>query len=119
MIKLRLRTKFLLLLLMVSATVTAATLWLVGRTVRAEVRRQIPEALRNSLVVFRSFQRQREITLASLAELLAGLPSLKALMTTQDAATIQDASAGIWRLAPSDVFVLADRAGKVVAIHTA
>jgi len=104
---------------MVSATVTAATLWLVGRTVRAEVRRQIAEDLRNSLVVFRSFQRQREITLASLAELLAGLPSLKALMTTQDAATIQDASAGIWRLAPSDVFVLADRAGKVVAIHTA
>ena len=47
MIKLRLRTKFLLLLLIVSAGVTAATLWLVGRTVRAEVRKQIAEDLRN------------------------------------------------------------------------
>src|SRR5207244_2772030 len=86
---------------------------------RAEVRKQIAEDLRNSIVVFRSFQRQREISLASSAELLANLPSLKALMTTQDAATIQDASASIWRLAPSDVFLLADRAGKIVAIHTA
>src|SRR5262249_28886150 len=38
--------------------------------------------------------------------------------TTRDAATIQDASADIWRLAPSDVFVLADPTGEVMAIHT-
>src|SRR6202022_858739 len=60
----------------------------------------------------------REIGLARSAELLASLPSLKALMTTQDAATIQDASADIWRLAPSDVFVLADPTGRVMAVHT-
>src|SRR5215470_19816764 len=106
MIRLRLRTKFLLLLLFVSTSVTATTFWSVGTSVRTEVRKQIAEDLRNSVVVFRSFQRQREISLASSAELLADLPSLKALMTTQDAATIQDASASIWRLAPSDVFVL-------------
>src|SRR5262249_12724814 len=49
---------------------------------------------------------------------LANLPSLKALMTTRDAATIQDASTDIWRLAPSDLFVLADPTGTVAAIHT-
>src|SRR5438046_9926285 len=39
-------------------------------------------------------------------------------MTTQHAFTIQDASAEQWRLAGSDIFVLADRAGRVAALHT-
>src|SRR5438477_3305502 len=115
--KLRLRTKFLISLLLVSFGVTFATLWMVGRSVRVQLHKQILESLDNSVVVFRDFQRQREINLASSAELLANLPSLKALMTTRDAATIQDASTDIWQLAPSDFFVLADPAGKVMAIH--
>ena len=118
MVKLRLRTKFLLSLLLVSAGVTCATLWMVGRSVRVQLRNEIAENLANSVVVFHDFQRQREINLASSAELLANLPSLKALMTTRDAATIQDASTDIWRLAPSDLFVLADPTGIVLAIHT-
>jgi len=118
MVKLRLRTKFLLSLLLVSSSITGVTLWMVGRTVRIQLRKEIAESLRNSVTVFRDFQRQREIGLAGSAELLANLPSLKALMTTRDAATIQDASADIWRLAPSDVFVLADPTGRVMAIHT-
>jgi signal transduction histidine kinase len=40
-------------------------------------------------------------------------------MTTQHEATIQDASSGLWRLAGSDLFLLADRSGRVVALHTA
>jgi signal transduction histidine kinase len=75
--------------------------------------------LGNSVAVFRNAQQQREISLTRSAELLANLPIVKALMTTHDAATIQDASADIWRLASSDLFFLADPAGKVLAIHTA
>src|SRR5215470_13190085 len=118
MLKLRLRTKFLLSLLVLSATVTAATLWLVGRSLRVQVQTQLADDLQNSLTVFQDFQRQREVGLASSAELVANLPNLKALMTTHDAATIQDASADMWRLVPSDVFVLADPVGRVMAIHT-
>src|SRR5256885_7779416 len=118
MFNLRLRTKFLLSLLIVSAGITWGTLWMVGRSIRIELRKEIGENLRTSVVVFRDFQRQREISLASSAQLLANLPNVKALMTTSDAATIQDASTDIWRLAPSDVFVLADPTGKVMAIHT-
>jgi len=118
MIKLRLRTKFLLSLLFVSTAVTAATLWMVGRSVGVQLRKEIAESLGNSVIVFRDFQRQREINLASSAELLANQPSLKALMTTRDAVTIQDASTDIWRLAPGDIFVLADPTGAVLAIHT-
>jgi signal transduction histidine kinase len=118
MLKLRLRTKFLLSLLILSATVTVATLWLVGRTLRAQVQTQIADDLLNSVTVFHDFQQQREVGLASSAELVANLPNLKALMTTHDAATIQDASADIWRLVPSDVFVLADPLGRVMSIRT-
>src|SRR5262249_61717663 len=118
MFKLRLRTKFLLSLLLVSSSITLGTVWMVGRRVRVELRKEIAESLRNSVVVFRDFQRQREIGLASSAEILASLPNLKALMTTRDAVTIQDASADIWRLTPSDVFVLANPLGEVLAIHT-
>jgi signal transduction histidine kinase len=118
MTKFRLRTKLLLSLLAVSSSLTFATLWLVHRSVRVQLQKEIGEDLENSLLVFRDFQRQREITLTRSAELLANLPSLKALMTTRDAATIQDASGEIWRLAPSDVFVLASPVGKVLAIQT-
>src|SRR5712692_7962917 len=118
MLKLRLRTKFLLSLLILSATLTAATLWLVGRTLRVQVQTQLADDLLNSVTVFQDFQRQREIDLAGSAELVANLPNLKALMTTHDAATIQDASTDIWRRVPSDVFVLADPLGRVMAVHT-
>jgi signal transduction histidine kinase len=91
---------------------------MVRRSVLLQLRQEIAGDLRNSVAVFRDFQKQREIGLTRSAELLASLPSLKALMTTRDAATIQDASADIWRLAPSDVFVLADPTGRVLAIHT-
>lgn len=91
---------------------------MVRRSVRIQLRREIVEDLRNSVAVFRNVQRQREISLTNSAELLANLPSLKALMTTQDAATIQDASSDIWRLSSSDLLVLADPGGKVLAVHT-
>ena len=117
-VRLSLRTKLLLSLALVSSGLTCATLWMVRRNVRIQLRQEIAEDLRNSVAVFRNVQRQREVSLTRSAELLASLPSLRALMTTQDAATIQDASAEIWRLAPSDLFVLANPTGKVLAIHT-
>jgi signal transduction histidine kinase len=118
MFKPRLRTKFLLSLLFISSSLTCATLYIVRRSVHHQLLIQIADDLRNSISVFRDFQQQREINLTQSAELLANLPSLKALMTTHDAPTIQDASDKFWKLAPSDVFVLADPAGRIEAIHT-
>ena len=63
MTKFRLRTKFLLSLLAVSSSLTFATLWLVHRSVRLQLQKEITEDLQNSVIVFRDFQRQREITL--------------------------------------------------------
>jgi signal transduction histidine kinase len=39
-------------------------------------------------------------------------------MTTNDEATIQDGSKPLWQLAGSDLFVLTNRSGDVVALHT-
>src|SRR6266481_635380 len=118
MLKLRMRTKFLLSMLLISAGLTCTSLLLVRHSVQKQIRREIFADLRNSVTTFQNFQRERELTLAHSAELLADLPDLRALMTTQHDATIQDASSGLWRLAGSDLFVLADRTGRVVALHT-
>src|SRR5947209_16121734 len=87
-----LRTKFLLSLVLISALLTWATLLLVQYRVRIHAREEIAEALRNSVITFQSFQQQRESMLERSAALLATLPPLKAVMTSRDAATIQDAS---------------------------
>lgn len=112
-----LRTKFLLSLALISALLTATTLLLVRYRVQIHVREQIAQGLRNSMVTFQSLQQQREATLERSAALLATLPPLKAVMTSQDMLTIQDASTEFWDLSASQLFVLADRSGAVVAIH--
>ena len=114
----QLRTKFLISMLIISAGLTCTALLLVHRNVRAEVRKEIFVDLHNSISTFRNFQRDRELTLAHSAELLADLPTLRSLMTTEHEPTIQDASGDLWRLAGSDLFVLANRSGKVVALHS-
>jgi signal transduction histidine kinase len=116
--RIRLRTKLLFSLISISAFIASATILIVRHEVQQRAREEIYEALRNSVVTFQNFQRQREATLSRSAGLLADLPNLRALMTTQDAATIRDGSADLWHLAGSDLFMLADRVGTVVALHT-
>src|SRR5215469_5506196 len=116
--KLRLQTKFLLSMLLISAGLTCTSLLLVSGSVHKQVKEEILADLQNSVATFQNFQRERELNLSRSAELVADLPILRSLMTTQHEATIQDASAEQWRLAGSDLFVLADRAGRVVALHT-
>lgn len=119
MVKLRLRTKFLLSMLLISAGLTCTSLLLVRRSVQHHVKSEISADLQNSVSTFQNFQRERELTLSHSAGLLADLPNLRALMTTHDQATIQDASTPLWQLAGSDLFVLADSKGRVMALQTA
>jgi signal transduction histidine kinase len=115
--KIRLRTKFLLSLLAISAGLTTATLLIVSYSVQKRVRENIREELHNSASTYQSFEKQREDALTRSAALLANLPNVRALMTTEDAATIQDASADVWKLSGSDLLVLANRAGTVAALR--
>ncbi len=118
MVRIRLRTKFLLSMILITAGLTSLSLLLVRQSVQSEARQAIFSDLRNSVATFQNFQREEERSLSDSADLLADLPNLRALMTTNHEATIQDGSTPLWRLGGSDLFVLADRSGKVVALHT-
>src|ERR1700692_180203 len=115
----RLRTKFLLSMVVVSAALTLTTLLVVRQTVQQQVRLGIQRDLENSVSAFHNFQKQREVMLERSAALLADLPNVRALMTTHDPATIQDASRDLWQLAGSDLLLLADSSGKVMAVQAA
>ena len=113
-----LRTKFLLSLVLISGLITTAVLLVVRYRVQLKVRADLTQALNTSTITFDRMQSQREQTLERSAALLAALPPLKALMTSGDAATIQDASATFWQLADSQLFVLASPDGALSAFHT-
>ncbi len=118
MVRVRLRTKFLLSMVLVSAGLTSLSLLLVRHTIQANVADEIYHDLQSSVTTFQSFQHEQEVTLSRFADLLADLPNTRALMTTHDEATIQDGSEALWRLAGSDLFVLADPTARIVALHT-
>jgi signal transduction histidine kinase len=116
---LSLRSKFLLALVLISSLLTCSTLVLVRRRVESRVRDEIVNGFASSVATFRTLQQQRVAMLERSAALLSSLPPLKAVMTSQHAATIQDASATFWKLSGSQLFVLSDPDGAMLAMHTA
>jgi signal transduction histidine kinase len=116
--RLRLRTRFLLSMLLITAGLTTTSLLLVRRSIQRNVRQGIAVDLRNSVNTFQNFQHERETMLTRDVELVADVPYTRSIMTGTDPATIQDASQDVWQHVRSDIFVLVDRNGKVVALHT-
>lgn len=114
----RLRTRFLLSMVLITFGLTALSLLVVRHSVQNHVREGIAQDLRNSVTTFRNFQHDREMTLTHSAELVAYLPITRSIMTASDPATIQDASKDLWPLTGSDLLAMADRNGAVVALHT-
>ncbi len=116
--RLRLRTKFLIAMLLTSAGLTAVSLLIVQHTVANHVRRGLTSDLADSVETFRNLQREREADLARSAELMADLPNLKALMTSHHAPTIQDVSREMFHLSGGDLFALLDTSNQFVGFHT-
>src|SRR6266849_76139 len=112
--KLRLRTKFILSLVLVTAGLTCGTLLVVMRFAEAQMQREIEEGARNAILSFRVVQQQQQIALSRKADLLATL----AYIRSGDASTIRDASENPWQSDDCNLFVLADHKGKVVALRT-
>jgi signal transduction histidine kinase len=105
-------------MVVITAGLTALSLLVVRHSVTSHVREGIAQDLRNSVTTFRNFQHDREVMLKGSAELVAYLPLTRAIMTAHDPATIQDASKDVWQLTTSDLLVLVNRTGEVVALHT-
>jgi signal transduction histidine kinase len=117
--RLRLRTRFLLSMLVITAGLTIISLLLVRRSVQANVRQSIAVNLKNSVAAFQDFRYERETMLTRDVALMADLPITRAIMSNSDPLTIQDASQRVlWQIARFDLFVLVNPGGKVVALHT-
>jgi signal transduction histidine kinase len=117
--KLGVRTHMLLAVTMavVIAVVTGLSLLLIRHQLRAQVKEDLNRDLSHSVVTFQTLQAERVQALERENALLAELPTLKALMTSGDDLTIQDGAAEFWHLSGTDLFVLADPSGRVIAAY--
>ena len=116
--RVRLRTRFLISMLVITAGLTATSFLLVQRSVQTNVRQSIAVNLRNSVSAFQDYRQERETMLNKDVALLAYLQITRSIMSISDQLTIQDASREVWQIARSDLFVLVNESGKGVAIHT-
>jgi signal transduction histidine kinase len=117
MTHLRLRTQLFIATLLTICALTGGLLLIIRHTVSVETDRQVRAGTEASVRAFEGVQRQRERQLSSTAAMVATLPPLKGLMTTEHALTIQDGSTTFWKLAGSDLFVLAKPDRQIVALH--
>jgi signal transduction histidine kinase len=113
----RLRSQLLIAALLIILGLTGSLLFFVRYTVNVEIQKQVRDGTDASVRTFESLQRQRELQLSRMAAMLADLPTLKAMMPAPNALTISDASESFWKLAGSDLFVLARPNREVVALH--
>src|SRR5258708_25947930 len=117
MARLRLQTKLLISTLLIICVLTGTILLVIRQTVRSQIAQQVRDSTSASLREFEKVQQQLQEQLSRTASLLAELPTLKALMTTRDAPTIQDGSLPFWKLAGGDLFLLADSRGEEKGLH--
>ena len=113
------RTYVLLVVSMalVIALVTGASLLLIRHQLRKQVTNDFSQDLNRSVVAFHNLQAERLGALERENALLAELPTLKALMTSGDNLTIQNGASEFWQLSGTDLFMLADPSGRVVAAY--
>src|ERR1700749_4284699 len=102
----RMRTTLIFSLLAVSLGLTVTCLFIIRVTVQQEISKSLQADLNHSLSTFRNLANQRDRILDRDPPLLTDLPSLKALMPTQAAHPIQDASHEFWSTSGSDFFAL-------------
>jgi signal transduction histidine kinase len=115
--RLRLRTQLLFGTLLIIGALLASLLVIVRHIVRAEIADGVRQSTDASLHAFENVQQQRDLELSRTAAMLAQLPPLIAVLATQHPLTIQDDSEGFWKLAGSQLFVLASPDGQTYAFH--
>ena len=114
------RTRMLLVAAtaVIIAAATFGSLLIVRHRLRAQVTENLAADLEHSATTFRNLEAQRVGALERENALLADLPSLKALMTTSDKRTIEDAGVEFWKVSGNDLFALADNQGQIVTAYT-
>jgi len=111
---LRLRTKLLFSFIFLTAALTSVTLLVVRRNAQAQVERQIVLDSQNASLTVEAVHRQQKTSLSRKADLLASL----AYMRNGDPTAIRDASEDPWQSDDCNLFVLANKNAKIVALHS-
>jgi signal transduction histidine kinase len=115
--KTRLRTKLVLSLIFTTALLTGTSLLIAQNYFRRHARLEIPHAVET----FQQSERQWQKARQQAAAIYADYPLLRAVMTTKHARTIHESSEDTWKLFGSDrsdLFLLADPEGKIMALHS-
>jgi signal transduction histidine kinase len=86
----------------------------VRRNAQEQVERQIELDTRNATRTFQAVERQQQTALSRKADLLASLAYLR----NGDATAIKDASEDPWQSDDCNLFVLADKSARIVALHS-
>ena len=113
------RTRVLLLtsLVLIVAGTTASNLFIFRNRLQQHVRESLSADLRHSVETFQDLEARRLSALERENALLASLPSLKALMTTSDARTIEDDAVDFWETSGNDLFALADPDRRILSTN--
>jgi signal transduction histidine kinase len=113
------RTRVLLLtsLVLIIAGTTASSLLIVRSRLQHHVQAALAADLQHSVETFQDIEAHRRSALDQESSLLASLPSLKALMTTNDPRTITDDAVDFWKTSGNELFALADSNSHVLAAN--
>jgi len=113
------RTRVLLLtsLVLIMAGATASSLFIIRSRLRQQVHANLQADLDHSVETFQDLEAGHLAALKRENALMAALPSLKALMTTNDPRTIADDAVDFWNTSGNDLFALADPDHRVQAAY--
>jgi signal transduction histidine kinase len=113
------RTRVLLLtsLVLIIAGTTASSLYIIRSQLSRQVHANLETDLGHSVETFQDLESGRLNALERENTLMAALPSLKALMTTNDQQTIADDAVDFWKTSGNDLFALADGDHRVQAAY--
>jgi len=114
----RTRVLFLTSLLLIIAGTTASSLYIIRSQLHQQVHANLQMDLAHSVETFQDLEKARLAALERENALMAALPSLKALMTTNDSRTIADDAVEFWKTSGNDLFALTDADHRVQAAYT-
>src|SRR5215469_1642028 len=113
-----LRTRLLVSMLAIVFSLIAAVLVVVQARLESQLRAELSSTLRREAQTDAELERVRREQSRESAQLIADQPTLKALMSTNDPLTVQDASQSILLTSRADLLILENPLGKMLALHS-
>jgi hypothetical protein len=111
---LQVRTKFLFSMISVIAGLTWVALLIVRQTVQDRAREELTTSANNSLMISEILQYQRRMVMSRKADLLA----TSAFLSNNDTNTFRDSTDNPLDTSRSDLEMLAEPSGRMVALHS-